>query len=158
MDVVLRWLAPAEVEEIWATALAPIVQDALAYDRYSTDGLRDVHLQLLSGVSRCLLVGVDGRVKAALVAQLMKRSDETRVLHVLCCAGSDMDTWLEQLLEELDAEGSREGCVAVTMAGRIGWMRTLRPHGYRVSQIEMEKPINGREEQRQQPEHHTAVG
>ena len=44
-------------------------------------------------------------------------------------------------LEEIEAWAKAEGCVRLQGYGRLGWVRALKPHGWRPRAVEIEKDI-----------------
>jgi hypothetical protein len=62
-----------------------------------------------------------------------------KVLHVFL-AGGEMD----QLFDMIDGAakwGRAQGCTSMTLAGRLGWQRAMKPLGWDAKMIVMEKEI-----------------
>lgn len=62
-----------------------------------------------------------------------------RVLNVFL-AGGDMDQILE-MLESAKAWGAQQGCEAICMSGRKGWLRVLNKHGWQEQFATMSSQI-----------------
>lgn len=64
---------------------------------------------------------------------------QKKVLHVFL-AGGDMDQLFEMIKPA--AEWAREqGCTAMTLAGRLGWQRAMKPLGWEAKMVVMEREI-----------------
>lgn len=64
---------------------------------------------------------------------------QKKVLHVFLAAG-EMDQLFDMI--ESAAEWARgQGCTAMTLAGRLGWQRAMKPLGWEPKMIVMEREI-----------------
>ena len=64
---------------------------------------------------------------------------QKKVLHIFLAAGE-----LDQLFdgaESMAEWGRKQGCVALSMSGRLGWQRVLKAHGWEPKRVVMEKDI-----------------
>lgn len=60
-----------------------------------------------------------------------------RVLHCFL-AGGEMDQILD-MIDSAIAWGKTQGCESLTLSGRLGWERVLKPHGFKPVLITMER-------------------
>ncbi len=128
--------------EFWP-GCAPYVQRGLEHDPYCRVHTTDIHKQIQEGWARVVVIHDDQELRGVAVAQLYRQpSDDQVVLHVASLAGEKMEHWLEQLLQLLEAMATQARCNAITMVGRKGWQRTLRPHGYDLDAISMRKTLD----------------
>ena len=134
--------------DVW-DELAPFVQRALAFDIYSTITLEEIHKQVQRGFARVLICADGERLLAANVVQLFKNAMDERVLHVLATAGDESHRWLAELVETLNDLAATEGAIALTMSGRPGWARKLRPHGFRTDNVQMRRPVNNEQRRKE---------
>jgi hypothetical protein len=61
------------------------------------------------------------------------------VLHVFL-AGGDMD----QLFDMIDSAaewGRGQGCTSMSLSGRLGWQRAMKPLGWKAKMVVMEKEL-----------------
>jgi hypothetical protein len=79
-------------------------------------------------------------IKAAAVTQLA-RSERSKVCMIVACGGEGMTLWLP-LIEKIEAYARDEGCDAVRILGRKGWMRVLKD--YRAPRVVLEKRLQVR--------------
>ena len=119
-------LDKTQAAELWEE-LEPFVTKALAFDLYSTTSVAEIKHQVELGYARVLICAAGEQLLAANVVQLFRNTLGDRILHVLATAGDDSHMWLEPLVGALDELAGTEGAVAVTMSGRPGWARKLRP-------------------------------
>lgn len=63
----------------------------------------------------------------------------TQTLHVFL-AGGEMDQ-LFDMIEDAAAWGRKQGCVKMTLSGRIGWQRAMKDLGWKPTMVVMEKDI-----------------
>lgn len=90
------------------------------------DGLRSARMQLWPAPRGCAVTEI--------VVYPRKQ-----VLHVFLVGGE-----LDQIMSDIDtlaAWGKAQGCESMTMAGRAGWARVLRPVGWEQRMIIMERAI-----------------
>lgn len=62
----------------------------------------------------------------------------TCAVPVLAARGMDC---LEALFDTVEAWAKQEGCVRLQGYGRLGWIRALKPYGWRPRAVEIEKDI-----------------
>ncbi len=134
-------------EHLWPDLL-PHVAEAIARDPYMSISINEVERQLRDGFAQMLVAVDDGDILGASVVQMFKRGDK-RILHILTTAGVDLVRWMEPMLEEMERLAAVQGIDAITLSGRPGWTRTLRPFGYRTDHVQMIKELEnvGRQEQ-----------
>lgn len=109
-----------------------LIERALAYSG-GTHTFEDVAELIVSGKAQ-LWPAQRGVAVTEIVEYPRKR-----VLHVFLAAG-DMD----QLLDMIDAAadwGRSQGATAMTMSGRMGWLRVLDKHGFTPLNVTMERNI-----------------
>ena len=129
-----------QAADVW-DELVPFVRKALAFDIYSTITLDEIEKQVAGGYARVLICADGERLLAANVVQLFKNAMGERVLHVLATAGDEAHRWLAELIDALNDLAALEGAIAVTMSGRPGWARKLRPYGFRTDNVQMRRPV-----------------
>lgn len=76
--------------------------------------------------------------RGAAITEIIKYPRK-KVLNVFI-AGGDMDQLLE-MLESAKVWGASQGCDAITMSGRRGWLRVLNKHGWREQFATMSSEI-----------------
>ena len=133
-------IAVNEMDKEAAAALwpdiEPFVERALRHDPFVTHTAEVVGQQLAAGYARLLLSSDDEQILGATVVQLY-RAENGRALHVLTTSGVQMDTWLDDLVDELRSMAKANNCVAVCMSGRPGWTRELRKYGFKTHHVQM---------------------
>jgi hypothetical protein len=127
-------VAPAQAHEFWPH-VAPLIKAAMEKGRLSD--YADVEHSVRSG-SALLWTAWDGeRIKAAAVTELGKANGE-KFCTIVACGGSDRGQWLH-LLAGLEAYGKAEGCAAMRIYGRRGWLKLLPE--YRATRVLLEKAL-----------------
>ncbi len=121
--------------ELWPD-LAPYVSRALAFDPFESITLERIADQVATGYARLLVAVKDQQILGATVVQMFKKNDE-RVLHVLTTAGVDLEQWLPALIDELVTLAEEHSSAVITMSGRPGWSKTLRPFGFKTAHVQM---------------------
>lgn len=99
----------------------------------------DIYADLKHERSYLWVVHEGTRVDAAVVAQLelTKRGKECVVSSM---GGKDMDKWAH-LIEPIEAWAKTEGCTFMRHEGRPGLLKMMKPFGYRLTHITIEKAI-----------------
>jgi len=64
---------------------------------------------------------------------------QKKVLHVFLAAG-EMDQ-LFDMIDEAAEWGRRQGCTSMSLAGRLGWQRAMKPLGWEAKMVVMERGI-----------------
>ncbi len=141
MPIQIVELQAEQASQVW-DELVPYVQKALAFDIYATITLAEIEKQVRQGYARVLICADGERLMAANVVQLFKNAMGERVLHVLATAGDEAHRWLAELIDALNDLAAMEGAVAVTMSGRPGWARKLRPYGFKTDNVQMRRAVN----------------
>jgi len=54
---------------------------------------------------------------------------QARVFHIWIAAG-DLDELMDEIYPNLEARAREFGCTAISISGRRGWIRKLKPHGF----------------------------
>jgi hypothetical protein len=130
----LLCIDPAQVSEFWPH-VAPLIKAAMEKGRLSD--YADVEHSVRNG-SALLWIAWDGeRIKAAAVTELGKANGE-KFCTIVACGGSDRGQWLH-LLAGLEAYGKAEGCAAMRIYGRRGWLKLLPE--YRTTRVLLEKTL-----------------
>ena len=134
-------------EHLWPD-LEPHVGQAIVRDPYLSISVAEIDQQLRGGFAQMLVAVDDGQILGATVVQMFKRGDK-RILHILTTAGVNLDSWLADMLTEIEKVAAAQGIDAITLSGRPGWTRTLRPFGYRTDHVQMIKEVANGSEQKQ---------
>jgi hypothetical protein len=125
---------PAQAHEFWPF-VAPRIEAAMRKGRL-TD-FAQVERSVRNGSALLWLAWTGEKILAAAVTELGAANGET-FCTVVACGGHDRGRWLH-LLAELEAYGKREGCQAMRIYGRRGWLKLLP--GYRTTRVLLEKEL-----------------
>jgi hypothetical protein len=82
----------------------------------------------------------DGILRAAMVTEIINYP-QMRVVRIVAVGGKDMDLWLDELINTIDAWGRENGAQAMEFVGRAGWEKVLSKKGWITPQIVMTRPI-----------------
>ena len=141
MEIKILELTQQQASGFWSE-LEPYVQRALSFDMYASTSVADLERQVKQGYARVLICARGEDLLAANVVQLFKTTIGERVLHVLATAGDESNVWLAPLIDLLNDIAATEGATAITMSGRPGWGRKLRPYGFKTDQVQLRRPVN----------------
>ena len=124
------------VETVWPQIL-PLIRTVT--DRSGDDPQEILHA--LTGQKAQLVLGssTDG-IEAICVTELVTVHNRY-VCNCWIIAGRKRENWLHYL-NELESWAKSKGCVAMRHAqARTGWKRILKPQGYRVTRVVLEKEL-----------------
>lgn len=110
----------------------PLIERALKYSG-GTHSFDDVKAGILSGYMQ--IWPAERGVAVTEIISYPRR----KVLNVFLAAGE-----MDQLLDMIDAAtdwGRSQGCNAMTMTGRKGWLKILGAQGWRQTHIQMEREL-----------------
>jgi len=114
-----------DLPKAWAK-VEPMIQKGLdrvdLQDRYTTHYL----LRAISNQEKMLWVATDGTsIQAALVTGVVEYPTGLREMEIFIAGGEDLDKWLKQAIETLSSFAKKHGCIALSGAGRKGWIRAV---------------------------------
>lgn len=97
------------------------IERALAYQ--ATHTIEDVERMIADGEAQLWLGEKSAAVTEIIVFPRMK------TLHLWLCGG-DLREITEVMLPKAQSFAEKEGCTRLTTAGRIGWDRVMKRHGF----------------------------
>ena len=124
---------PAQVGHFWPHVeplLRPAIEDVGLSD------FADIEAEILEGRALVWLAW-NGQIAAAASTSIC-RVGEDRICILTACGGHGIDDWLS-LLGKIEEYAKLEGCKAMRIYGRDGWLRAL--DGYRKKAIVIEKEL-----------------
>lgn len=120
MPCQLACVPPDRVPDVW-----PVVDKLIraAMEKLQISDVAEVKHDLFNGGALLWLARNGGGVKATAVTQIVGIHGE-KYCTIVACGGDERDEWLP-LIEGLEVYAKREGCRAMRITGRKGWMRVL---------------------------------
>lgn len=136
MTIILDRVGAEDVEELWPH-LEPLFRRACEAD--PTDLTVDrIKAEAIEG-KRLIWTLADGDRNPPLLSVFSTVEDGNKVC-IGPLAGDEMELWLP-LLSELESHAKEAGMSVSHIEGRVGWLRVLRPYGYRVARVILEKDL-----------------
>ena len=137
---------PAQVREFWPH-VAPLIEAAMRKGRLTN--YVDVERDVLAGGALVWIAWNGENIKAAAVTEIASANGERFCTIVACGAQTslrslrkldcdDRRQWLP-LIAGLESYARAEGCAAMRIYGRRGWLKLLRD--YRTSRVLLEKEL-----------------
>ena len=111
---------PKEVRKIWEWVRHWIKRAMERGDLGTFDSVED---DVMTGQALLWLIWND-KIQGAAVTQVTL-TEKSKVCMIVACGGVDMRDWLP-LIEKIENYARNEGCDAVRILGRKGWMRVLK--------------------------------
>jgi hypothetical protein len=124
-----------EIDEYWPCVL-PFVQSAVenAYD--SADY---VYERLKDRTSQLWTAQVDGEIEAICVTRL-EVYEKGKTCGIWICTGTGRTEW-QHHMPTIEAWARANGCIAMRHMARPGWARVLKPMGYEMTHVILEKDL-----------------
>ena len=116
----------------------PLLNQALAYSHRTEDSPDEVSRAIIDNRATGIQVVDDDRVKAFGVVEGMY-TKEGRYINIWCVAGDDMDAWAEDFMAEVESIARTNRCIGIKLGGRRGWAKYLKPLGFTVQSVIMDK-------------------
>jgi hypothetical protein len=82
----------------------------------------------------------DGVLRAVMVTEIINYP-QLRAVRVIAVSGTEMEMWLDTLIDTVSQWGAEQGAHVVEFVGREGWKRVLSNKGFGHTQVLMTKPI-----------------
>jgi hypothetical protein len=109
-----------------------MIESALEYSG-GTHTFEDVKAMIIAGTAQ-----IWPAPRGVVVTEIIEYPRK-RVLHIFLAAG-ELDQFFD-MAESAEAWGRAQGCVSMTLSGRMGWQRVMHKHGWKPVLVTMEKPI-----------------
>ena len=82
----------------------------------------------------------DNVLRAVMVTEIINYR-QLRAVRIIAVAGSEMELWLDTLIDTVSRWGAEQGAHAVEFIGREGWKKVLSNKGFGHTQVFMTRPI-----------------
>lgn len=138
---------PMDVDRYWpvleADLEAALEQQALGFD--TAQVLRDrakaggVLLVVINGHDDDHLVTV--ALEMIPVPDLQNNGELLQACNVIACGGSEMDTWLSEMVDVVTQVAKEQGCSIICWRGRPGWARKMRRFDFEAHYTVMSRRI-----------------
>lgn len=127
---------PKQIDMFWE-AVRPFIETAMAESLY--DEPSSVYEAIKEARAVLWVVWEDGEIHAVVVTQL-EQQPKAKICSIWICTGTGREDW-EHLISEIEAFAVREGCTLMRHCARPGWARVLKPRGYVMSHVILEKAL-----------------
>lgn len=125
---------PKQNEAFWPY-VGPLLRPAI--ENVGLSDFDEIAAQILRG-DALIWLAVDGAKIKAAASTVLQKVGRDKICVLTACGGNDMNEWLS-LLGKIEAFAKAEGCKAMRILGRDGWLRAL--DGYRKKAIVIEKEL-----------------
>ena len=120
-------LRPEELAERW-NDIRPHIEIAIEHGVGETSS-HDMFVGCMNGNYHCWEILIDGKPKNYGMTRF-NNFQQHRQLQIVTCAGEDWDEYGPAVLAEVELVAKDYDCKYVTIWGRHGWQRKLKPLGY----------------------------
>jgi len=127
---------PLDQHEAWAHLWIPFLPRIA---QRSHESVADLLGQIVRREVRLVLV-MDGEMARALVGVRVHQMGGASYGDMIWLAGFDREQW-QELLPQFEQMLRDAGCAMCRTICRPGWSRFLKPRGYRLRHVIMEKPL-----------------
>ena len=129
-------VAPQLIPVKWAEYKA-VLQRACEQDIERKITVESLYESIMSNKSFLIEINMDSRLLGVAVCS---RSSKAQALFIQACAGTDVDVWLDELVDYLNYMASGLGCTdGLLFCGRIGWQKKLARLGFKSVLVTMHK-------------------
>lgn len=108
-------------------------------DQYNRTSINDVY-EMIQDKKAQLWALHDGEVKAVMVTEIISYKN-LKAVKIWLVTGTELDTWLDTLIETVSNWAKEQGCTVMEFTGRKGWEKVLNKKGFNDSKISMTKPL-----------------
>jgi hypothetical protein len=104
--------------------------------------IHEIKKMLIASTMLLLTVQKDEDVLAAIAIERYTFPTGKRVLNITTAGGSELDLWMERILDTCESLAKEHDCEEVYIVGRHGWGRMLKKNGYDVIHTTLSKRVN----------------
>ena len=119
-------IQPYNLDSVWIE-IAPLIEKGLFFNTGDIT-LNDAHDRIESGEYLLICATQGNEIQAAIVVELVTQSRKT--CNIVLAGGTDMDNWLDDFMNEIKSLAAEQGAEALTIMGRKGWLRKMKPYGF----------------------------
>jgi len=119
-------IPPEQIEDIWIQ-VSPLLEKALNKNPGDID-LELVRERLESGEYLLMCAIENDKILASFAVELV--NEKRKTANIVLCGGERMDDWLDQFMDTIKPLVRDQGCEAITIMGRAGWQRKMKPYGF----------------------------
>ena len=124
------------VDDVWPYVL-PFVEQAVEQSHHDT--LADVRRALYEGTGQLWIASRAGDIVAVCVTQIQMKAKGADC-SIWICAGHNRQDW-QHHMAEIEAWAKTEGCNLMRHNARPGCAKVLKPMGYRMVHVVLEKEL-----------------
>lgn len=126
-SIAVKTIAGQSVANRWAQ-FKPYVDEALEYEQECIEAV-DVFRHLREGSWLCLVIYINDDLQGLCICE-QKKARAGWHLDVLLLSGMNMSLWFDRLYEALRVVARSQHCSAITVKGRMGWLKILKRVGF----------------------------
>ncbi len=119
-------ISPDRIERVWLD-VAPMLEKALNKNPGDIN-LSDVRERIESGEYLILCAVDNDKILASFAVEMI--IERRKTANIVLCGGEKMDDWLSEFMDTLKPLVKGQGCEAITIMGRAGWQRKMKPFGF----------------------------
>lgn len=131
-----KYVRPQDLHNVWYK-ISDYLQSALDYS-LGEQSLDDVYNKILENKYRLFVILKGIEIKGCCVVSL--EISRVKVFNIVLLGGESFDEW-SHYLSILEEEGKRQGVDFITLYGRPGWLKKLKPMGFKPQSIVMSKRL-----------------
>ena len=132
----LHNIGRAAIADVWPYVL-PFVTQAMERSHYDTP--EDVRLALDKGTAQLWIATRGEEIEAVCVTQIEANAKSVDC-SIWICTGHDRQDW-QHHLAKIETWARHEGCTVMRHMARPGWSRILKPMGYAMTHVLLEKDL-----------------
>jgi hypothetical protein len=127
-------ISSKDIDIHWPNVL-PFIKDALANSLYTPEHI----LEALRNKNAQLWIALNDKIDAVCVTQITVRP-LGNTCGIWICTGTNRTAWQDHI-ETIEAWAKANGCVAMVHEARNGWQKILKPNGYELTHVILEKRL-----------------
>lgn len=133
-----KLIHPSNVDNVWHL-VAPWIAQAIGQEDTWTD-LSTIHERAKQGIARIWIgENLKHEIDVVLVSETW-HMDGRQILVLRWLAGKNMEEWLQDI-SVVEAFAAANGFHAVQIWGRPGWIKAMKPLGYKHEFAVVSKPL-----------------
>ncbi len=119
-------IPPESLDEAWLQ-VEPLLSKGLAFNNGDIT-TEETYDRISDGTYLLVCSMLGNEIQAAFAVELV--TNHRKTCNIVLAGGQDIDSWLDDFMDTIRSLAKEQGAEALTIMGRKGWARKMKPYGF----------------------------